>query len=66
MHPFYRCAMGLACALALSPAVAVAQPSDAAALDRELDAAIARYHLPGLAVGVAVIPVLSRLLGKGH
>ena len=44
--------MGLACALALSPAVAVAQPSDAAALDRELDAAIARYHLPGLAVGV--------------
>ncbi len=45
--------MGLAFVLALSPCVAIAQSSsDTVELDRQLDAAIARYQLPGLAVGV--------------
>ncbi len=45
--------MGLAFVLALSPCGAAAQsPADAVELDRQLDAAIARYQLPGVAVGV--------------
>lgn len=44
---------GLACVLALSAFGALGQDTaDHAALDRELDAAIARYQLPGVAIGV--------------
>ena len=53
MHPTRRMATGLAFVLALSSFHAMGQNTpDVDALDRELDAAVARYQLPGVAVGV--------------
>ena len=46
-----RLAMVFAC-MAFAMPMAQASPPDAKALDREVDAAMARYRLPGLAVGV--------------